>query len=332
MAQRFDASKLELNGDAVPVAENVNALNGAGGQWGHFSASQNGVLAYIPGDAASGMQLTWFDRKGNKLGTIGAPGRLESPSLSPDESRVTFARVDASGRPDVWVWDLAHGLESRLTSTGGQLPVWSHDGAYIFYSGVRDGVRKIFRKRANGTGGEELVDSAVGDTMDASRDGRYLFSAAVGKMWVLPLSGDRKPFPYMPSESTETRPRLSPDGRWLAYTSNETGRPEIYVVTFPQPGGKWPISAGGGSDPLWSQDGRELYYYSGGSIMAVDIKPGAQFQYGVPKPLFAARMAAINFDFAVTRDGRFLLPVQLDQGIAVSMSVVWNWTEMLPKK
>jgi Tol biopolymer transport system component len=170
--------------------------------------------------------------------------------------------------------------------------------------------------------------------MQASRDGRYLL--AIGppapRIWVIPLSGDRKPFPYMSSEFMQTSPRLSPDGRWLAYVSNETGHAEIHVVSFPQPGGKWQISTGVGVDPVWSHDGHELYYYSRDKIMAVDIRPGPPFQYGVPKPLFASPIAAINSDFVVSKDGRFLLPVPVEQGVTASMSVVLNWAEMLGKK
>ena len=150
---------------------------------------------------------------------------------------------------------------------------------------------------------------------------------------MIPLPGDRKPFPYMASEFTQTHPRLSPDGHWLAYVSNETGTAEVHVVSFPQPGGKWRISTGGGVDPVWSHDGHELYYYSrDNKIMAVDIRPGPLFQYGVPKPLFAAQIAAINSSFAVSKDGRFLLPIPVEQGVTASMSVVLNWPEMLEKK
>ena len=336
MAQRFDVGKLETTGDAIPVAEQVNSLNDGGAVLGHFSASQNGVVAYTAGNLGGNVQFTWFDRKGNKLGTVGAPGVLQWPALSPDESRVAFTRLDPStANSDVWIWDVAHGLESRFTSTSdNRNPVWSSDGAYIFFAGARDGLRKVYRKSADGAGAEEILDSSSLVPMDASRDGRYLLTVgSPPRIWVNPLSGDHKPFPYMPSEFTETWPHLSPDGRWLSYVSNEAGHAEIYVVSFPQPGGKWRISTGGGVYPVWSRDGHELYYYSTDSkIMAVDIRPGPTFQYGVPKPLFAAQIAGFNNTFGVSKDGRFLLPVPVGEEGPASMTVVLNWPEMLQSK
>jgi eukaryotic-like serine/threonine-protein kinase len=152
-------------------------------------------------------------------------------------------------------------------------------------------------------------------------------------LWVFPLFGDRKPFPYLQTEFNERRPRLSPDGRWLAYQSNESKRDEVYVVSFPKPGGKWQVSTNGGGQPQWSQDGRELFYYSAdGKIMAVEIKPGAQFQAGVPKPLFEVHISTNNIGFAVAKDGRFLLPVLLEQTAAAPMTVVLNWPELLKTK
>jgi len=256
---------------------------------------------------------------------------LEWLSLSPDESRVAYSRADASAKSDVWIWDLAHGFESQLTFEGDKHdPVWSYDGAYLFYMGAAG----TYRKRANGTGSEETVDHAAGIPTDASSDGQYLFTTHGVKSWVVPLMGDRKPFQYPASQAGENNLTLSPDRRWLAYSSIETPY-EIYVVSFLQPGGKWQVSKGGGERPVWSHDGRELYYYSAEQrkVLAVEIKPGTEFQYGDPKPLFDVKMTDPNSDFAVTKDGRFLVPVQLEQaGGGAPMTVVLNWTEMLPKK
>ena len=150
-------------------------------------------------------------------------------------------------------------------------------------------------------------------------------------IWVLPLFGERKPFPYVQTEFREVSARLSPDGRWLAYTSNESNRQEIYVASFPAPGGKWQVSTSGGSRSVWSHDGKELYFLSTeGKMMAVEIKPGATFQAGVPKPLFDVRMLGGNTNFEVSKDGHFLIPSLLDQS-AVPMTVVLNWTAMLTK-
>lgn len=248
------------------------------------------------------------------------------------------------GRYDLWTLDLARGTESRLTSSGiGSGPVWSADGTHIFY-GSRP-FDKIYLKAANNTGTEEVVDVAAMLPMNASRDGRYLFMTAPpatrktgSDIWVLPLFGDRKPFPYLQTEFQENQPGLSPDGRWLAYRSNESKRNEIYVVNFPQPAGKWQISTNGGLEPVWSRDGRELYYYGpDNKIMAVSIKPSVpgdpQLQFGVPRALFEVRISTTpdNTNFDVSKDGRFLLPVLEERPASTPMTVMLNWPELLKK-
>jgi len=336
MAQPFDAVKLEISGEAVPVAEQVDVNNaGVGVAVGYFSASQNGVLAYTSGRLPAGIQLTWFDRTGKKLDTVGAPEDLGSFSLSPDGTRVAFTRRDAqAGRYDLWTRDLTRGSESRLTFGGiGGYPVWSADGTHIFYSGRP--TNKIYQKAANNTGAEEVVEDAAKYSVDSSRDGRYLFTVTPDnfRIWVLPLFGDRKSFPYAQTQFQESQPRLSPDGRWLAYRSNESKRNEIYVASFPKPGGKWQISTNGGQNPVWSRDGSELYYYSADNrIMAVDIKPGTQFQFDAPKALFEAHILTIGTTFDVSKDGRFLLPLLVEQQTSTPMTVVLNWPEMLKKR
>ena len=333
MAQPFDTGRRETTGEAVPVAEQLDVNNaGVGVAVGYFSASNNGVLVYTAGRAPNVAQLTWFDRGGNKLDTVGAPGEFRVSSLSPDETRVAFIRRDPQvGRADLWVRDLVRGPESRLSS--GMMsgnPVWSADGAHVFYSS-RAG-DKVYKKAADNTGAEEVIEGAVNPPIDASRDGRYLFTVTLTKsrIWVLPLFGERKPFPYPHTESQESQPRLSPDGRWLAYRSDESKRNEIHVVSFPQPGGKWQISTDGGRSPVWSRDGRELYYYSPeDKIMAVEITPGARFQFGPAKALFGVRVGRLGTGFDVSKDGRFLLPVVVEQQATTPMMVVLNWPRML---
>jgi len=265
-------------------------------------------------------------------------------SLSPDGTRVAFIRRDLqTDRYDVWTRDLVRSAESRLTFNGIAYGVgWSSDGAHIFY-GSRP-FNQIYQRAANGTGTEEVVDATGKVLMEASRDGRYLLMTTPGNnpktgldIWVLPLSGDRKPFPYLQSEFQENQPRLSPNSQWLAYTSNESKRTEIYVVSFPQPSERYLISTNGGRDPVWSRDGRELYYYSADNkIMAVEIKPSApgrqQSPFGVPKALFEIRKAANDNGFEVSNDGRFLLPVLVEQRDSVPMTVVLNWPELLKRK
>jgi Tol biopolymer transport system component len=336
MAQAFDTSKLQTTGAAIPVAEQVDVSTaGVGVAVGYFSASQNGVLVYTSGRASVSTQLTWFDRTGKKLDTAGAPADLGSFSLSPDGTRVAVTRRDPqAGRYDLWIRDLTRGAESRFTSGGmGNYAVWSADGTHIFYSDRL--IDAVLQKAANNTGTEEMLEAAAKQPMDASRDGRYLFTVTPGinRIWILPLSGDRKPFPYVQTEFQASQPRLSPDCRWLAYRSTESNRNEIYVVSFPQPGQKWPISTEGGRDPVWSRDGRELYYYSlDGKIMTVAVKAGPQIQFGVPKALFKVRIATNSLSFEVSKDGRFLLPALVEQETPTPMTVVLNWPEMLKKK
>jgi len=335
MAQPFDTGRLETTGEAVPVAEQVDVNNaGVGVAAGYFSASQNGILVYTSGRVSTLAQLTWYDRKGKKLDTVGAPGDLATFSLSPDETRVALMRRDPQvGRADVWIRDLARGAEMRLASgmTSG-IPVWSADGTHVFYSS-RAG-DKVYKKAANNTGAEEVVEAAANPPWDASRDGRYLFTVTYRinpRIWVLPLFGDRKPLPYPHTEFQESQPRLAPDGHWLAYTSDESKRNEIHVVSFPQPGGKWQISTDGGQSPVWSRDGRELYYYSlDNKVMAVEIRPGAQFQFGAPKALFGVPLSVRRgTGFEVSKHGRFLLPALVEPQATTPMTVVVNWPQML---
>jgi eukaryotic-like serine/threonine-protein kinase len=337
LAQRFDSSRLETTAEAVPVAEQVDSrYAGAGVNVGYFSASQNGVLVYTSGRAPTGAQLTWFDRTGKRLETAGAATELGALSLSPDETRVAFTRRDLqAGHYFLWTRDLVHGVESRLTTSRlppyGGGPTWSADGTHIYYAA--DG--KIVQKAANNTGAEEVVDVPARQPMDASRDGRFLFTVTprVNDIWVLPLFGDRKAFPYVQSEFQETQPRLSPDGHWLAYQSNESKRNEIYVTSFPQPGEKWQISTDGGQAPVWNRNGRELYYYGGdGKIMAVETQPETRFQFGVPKALFEARIPSNAVTIEVSKDGRFLLPALVEPEASTPMTVVLNWPASLPKK
>jgi Tol biopolymer transport system component len=344
MAQPFDAAKLETTGEAVPVAEQVDANNaGVGVATGYFSASQSGVLVYTSGRQLGDVQLTWFDRAGHKLGVAGAPGQVANFSLSPDDTHLAFQRRDLqAGQYEVWIRDLVRGPELRFTLNGtGWGPVWSADGTHIFYSSFP--FDKIYQKAANNTGVEEVVDAGAKLPADASRDGRFLFITTPGNsqasmnIWVLPLFGDRKPFPYVQTQFQADKPRLSPDGHWLAYRSNESKRSEIYAVSFPQPSEKWPISTNGGQDPAWSRDGRELYYYSADNkIMAVGVQPSVpgrqQSPFGVPKALFEIRKAASDRGFEVSKDGRFLVPTLVEQQTSTPMTVVLNWPEMLKRK
>ena len=338
MAQPFDAGKLETTGDAIPIAERLDyRLNFA---YAFFAASRNGVLAYASGAAGDAQQIAWYDRSGKPLGTLGKPADLYTQRLSPNGKMVAMDRLDAQGaNRDIWIHDLAFGTEQRLTFTGTNVyPVWSPDSLRIAYAIPEKG--QVVVKAADGTGQEELLETSRRFPMDWTRDGGFLLTASPSyttsnDIWSLPLSPaarDRKPVPLLNTEFSEWYPRVSPDGRYLAYQSNQSSRLEVYVVGFPSLEGRWQISPNGGRAPVWSRDGRELYFVSGeGKLMAVPVNAGAQFQRGVPKPLFDVRLANPTSSYDVSADGRFLIATPVEQSVTVPMTVVLNWQAALKK-
>jgi eukaryotic-like serine/threonine-protein kinase len=334
-AQRFDAERLELVGDPVPIAEQVGNQNGVKGL---FTVSANSILAFRAG-ARTGSQLTWFDRQGKVMGTVGDIDMMERPSISPDGRTVAIDRRDLqAGRYDIWLHDLVRGTASRLTSnsTNNRFPIWSPDGGHVAYY-TPDLGGGLHQKAASGVGQDEVLSQTLprGRPMDWSRDGRYIIKGVSDPntkldIWVFPLFGDRKPFPYLHSEFNESNARLSPDGQWLAYASDETKRNEVYVQTFPNPTGKWQVSTTGGDLPVWSRDGKELFFLAGGKMMAAEVKSGSKFEAGVPKALFEVHLetgAHVSFD--VSKDGRFLIPTRPEDAAAAPITVVVNWTAAL---
>ena len=339
LAQVFDAKRMELVGEPVPLAEQVGNANGVAG---FFTASVN-TLAYRVGGGAGGVQLTWFDRQGKALGTVGDPGMIQRPAISPDGRTVAVDRRDPqTGYVDVWLHDLTRGSTSRFTfsSNNAGFPIWSPDASHIAFYWTRGGSISVYQKSTSGVGQNEVLDQGrTARPVDWSRDGRYIIESVLdpktkADVWVLPLFGDRKPFPYLQTEFNELDAKLSPNGQWLAYVSDETRRNEVYVQTFPNPGGKWQVSTTGGTLPVWSRDGKELFFIgtaigAARRMMAVDVKDstGAKFEAGVPKALFDTHLeVAFGSGYDVSKDGRFLLPTQ--QGLTASspITVVVNWT------
>jgi Tol biopolymer transport system component len=335
MAQPFNAEKLATSGEAVPVAEQVDhSVN----LFGVFGVSQTGVLAYMSGGASGGVQITWFDRSGRPAGTVGPRGTIGWASLSPDGTTVATDPRDGPGVSDLWLHDLTRGATSRFTFGDNALsPIWSPDGARIIFNAPAKNGNNMFVRNANQTGQEEVLgDSPAQRPTDWSRDGRYIIAdqPATGGIWVHPQFGDKKPFAYGHPGFRENDAKLSPDGKWLAYMSNESKRNEIYVLSFPTPeGGKFQISTDGGRIPVWSRDGRELYFISANNkMMAVKINTaGGKFQASVPQPLFDIRMSAGTANFDVSKDGRFLIPTVVGEASNVPMTVVLNWQAGLQK-
>ncbi len=340
MAQPFDSAGMELSGNPVPVAGQVGTYR----DYGFFSASASGSLIYRTiGIGAS--QLTWFDEQGKVLGMTGEPGNYSTVALSPDVTRAAVTRTDQN--PILWLVDFSRGTSTRFTfgSSYSARAVWSSDGSHVIYSGLGNGGSvDLWRKAANGATDEELLLKSDENKIPTSwsRDGRFLLYQAPdsksGKdaLWVLPLEGDKKPFLLARTAFNNAQGRFSPDGRWVAYTSDESGRYEVYVRMFSpdstaaasDSGGKWPISTAGGSEPRWSRDGKQLYYQSSdGKLMAVEVATKSEFRAGLPRTLFQG--PSINWD--ITPDGkRFLFAVPTGKGQA-PFTVVLNWQSELKK-
>jgi len=349
MAQPFDVGKLEVTGEEFSVVEQVRCmLHGQAG----FSVSENGILAYLTGNPAT--QLTWFDRSGTQLRTVGMPAAYLSLRLSPDEERVAVARTDPLAvSADISLIELARGVASKLTSepSTDDFPVWSPDASEIVFSSNREGAMNLYRKLSSGAGKEEalLRSNQAAHMQDWSPDGRFLLYRTFGArtksdIWVLPMFGDRKPYPFLDTEFDEAFARFSPDGRWVAYSSDEVGTSNVYVREFQGSGGSWRVSPDGGSVPCWRRrDGKELFYFSGGKVMAVDVKAGSTFEPGVPRLLFEKSYTgdAANRDqvsrsgggiFDVSRDGqRFLIPILVEERSREPITVVLNWTADLKR-
>jgi eukaryotic-like serine/threonine-protein kinase len=345
MAQPFDVDKLVVTGDEFSVVEQISSmlLSTMAG----FSVSENGVLAYVTGNPT--VQLTWFDRSGTQLRTVGNPFGIVADKtlpadylsfrLSPDEKRVAVSRIDPPAvAPDISLIELTRGVASKLTSEPriDDFPVLSPDGSQIAFSSNREGAMNLYWKLASGAGKEEglLKSNQAGHMQDWSPDGRFLLYRTYGvktksDIWVLPLFGDRKPYPFLNNEFDEAFARFSPDGQWVAYVSDEAGTSEVYVRRFQGSGGSWRISTGGGSVPCWRRIG-ELFYLSGRKLMAVDVKASdSSFEPGVPKLLFE-KSGIRNYE--VTRDGqRFLIGVPVEESSPEPITVVLNWTADLKR-
>ncbi|MFN0122025.1 MAG: protein kinase domain-containing protein, partial [Blastocatellia bacterium] len=338
LAQRYDFNRNQLAGEPLRLAEQVQAPDGRP----RFSVSANGALVLIEGIA--NQQLAWVDRAGKKLGTVGPPGLYAWPELSADDQRLAVAWGEPQARSgDIRLFNLARGTDARFTFDPAHdgYPLWSPDGSRLVWSSNREGIFNLYQKAASGAGQDEVLwKSAHGkQVLDWAADGRFilyreLHSQANLDLWILPLAGERKPWPWLNTPFNESTGRFSPDGKWIAYASNETGRYEIYCQAFvpgaAAAGGKWQISRNGGDRPQWRRDGHELSFLSPDNrMMAVEVTPGAEVKGGAPQELFALdsiRAITANTNYTKTGDGqRFLFVTSADDASVPPFTVVLNW-------
>jgi len=341
-AQSFDARKLNVSGETFPVVEQIgyNRNN----SYCHASVSVDGTLAYLSGGVIS-RQLIWFDRNGKQLESLGPPSEINDVVLSRDGKRIAIQRA-VDGNFDIWLMDVARAVPSRFTFEAAteDNPIWSPDGNFVAFSsaGLGEPEISINRKPSTGLGNPEvLLKSDKGqEPTDWSTDGRFILfnqyeQKTGGDIWVLPLFGDGKPYALLNSEFEETTGRFSPDVHWFAYTSNESGRTEVYIETFPKTGGKWLVSNGGGGQPHWSPDGKELFYIAPDKrLMSVEIKTGSAVEIGAPKPLFTSKVASYDAPnrYVVAPDGqRFLVNAPAGDATASPITVIVNWASGLKK-
>jgi Tol biopolymer transport system component len=359
MAQAFNAKTLEVSGEVFKIADGVSMDQNTRPM---VAAAANGVLVYGTGRSPSSSQMLWLDRTGKPLAPAGPIVKQVGVALSPNGRQVADTRGDQI-IPQVWLGEATGGAvtgdnESRLTNEplGGSAAVWSPDGKTLVFTG-RDG--NLYRKDVSGGGNEELLlkSGNAKYASDWSRDGRFLFYTEVGAntqgdIWVLPnplgAAGENKPYVFQQTAANESQAQLSPDGRWVAYTSDESGKSEVYVRPFPTGEGRWKISVKEGFEPRWRGDGRELFYVEPPgdrqqaglvfSYMAAPVTGGANgsFVAGKPLPLFShalwiRNLAQNAFSYAVSADGqRFLVLSKPDA--KESVHVLTNWTQQLEKK
>ncbi len=336
-AQEFDEGSGTVRGNAVVLVDQIGRVANPAMR-PTVGVSRSGILAYQSGSGAGPGQLAWFDRSGKLLSRL-PPGSVgDNPKLSPDGRFALVVIVPPGGHPDIWLVDLARGASTRFTFAPGnnEWPIWSPDGKRVAYMGVSsDGKPGIYLKDANGAGQEQLLLPGIGKLpISWSPDGQSILFTENSKAFLLPLGGERKPLPAAVPRLFSSQARISPGGKYVAFSSSESGRPEVYVQAMPPGVGKWQISVNGGAQPNWRRDGKELFFLSLDlRMMAVDVTTGVPLNAGIPHELFQATMSgALLSHYDVSADGqRFLIYSPPASAENTPITVVLNWWAGLKK-
>jgi Tol biopolymer transport system component len=340
LAAPFDSDKLKVTGPSQPIAVDLALDDGP-----QFALSPLGWLVYLAGDVGKGKDsLVWVDGSGRAKPAFQAPGNILDCRVSPDDRRLV-ATVRSDQGFSVWAYEVLRDVLTRLTFERSFNAAWSPDGTYVFYTRhMSESEPGLFRTLSDGSGPPEQLLRVINysglGVESVSPDSRFLAYFGVGEqtdgdVWFLPLDGERTPRPFLETVADEGGARFSPDGRYLAYVSNTSGRPEIYVETFLERGGKWQVSTEGGTEPVWARDGMELFYRTGSHMMAVAVETVPSFRPSKPRVLFEDRYQKSGWFSAiydVDHDGRFLM---IESGARSDareqLSVILNWPEALKR-
>ena len=334
LAVPFDPSTLETSNQPVAI-EKGGWLNRGSGD-AYLAFSNQGVLAFSPAEPASSehVLVSSIDRRGIVHPVIDSARSFFQTAISPDGQKLATSIQAAND--DIWIYHILRKTLTRFTFGGGNhsFPVWSPDGKYVVYAAERGTAMDIFRKPWDGSGAEERLTTglSVSDITSYAPDGKAIAFVQDGDIWILPLDGDRTPTPFIHTPANEATPKISPDGHWLAYNSNESGRDEVYVVPYPKRAGKSQVSSGGGAFPLWSRDGKELCFVNGSDIMAVEITGTAAFDYSAPRKITTLPPAGALAD--ITPNGQqFIVQIFRSQAAAqTNLTVVTEWFDDLKAK
>jgi serine/threonine protein kinase len=345
MAQPFDLKSLRTTGEPVPMAEHVERFLSLV-EVGAFSVSSTGLLAYHTGAEAAMRQLTWFDRLGKPIGTVGEPRAFFDIQFSPGLKTLVASAPDTVGNYDLWMYDGARGLPTRFTfdPAGEYWGVFSPDGRSVIFNSTRKGHYDLYLKPANGAGAEELVYADDADKVPTSwsHDGKFLLYFTGGgsrfEMFVLPVTPERpgdplKPVPFHQTQFNEQNAQFSPDGKWVTYNSDESGRFEIYVSPFSRRTEKHQVSHDGGNYARWSQDGKEIFYQGpGGQLMEADVRISEEtVEVGTIRPVFTRVLSPGGYTYDVSADGQRVLAAMPVAKAAQPITLVENWSAALKK-